>query len=47
MSALNLNNEPFGFYQGSKQYFIQREYYNTTYSFGFRWNMPRGEAIRN
>lgn len=36
----NLNNEVFGFYQGSPQYFIQREYYQPTYSFGFRWDMP-------
>ncbi|HUV68192.1 MAG TPA: TonB-dependent receptor [Terracidiphilus sp.] len=35
----NLNNEVFGFYQGSPQYFIQREYYQPTYSFGFRWDM--------
>ena len=37
--ALNLNNEVFGFYQGSPQYFIQREYYKPTYSFGFRWDL--------
>jgi outer membrane receptor protein involved in Fe transport len=37
-SALNLNNEPFGFYNGSPQFFIQREYYKPTYSFGFRWD---------
>ena len=42
VSGLNLNNEPFGFYQGSKQFFIQREYYKPTYSFGLRWN-PRSE----
>jgi len=34
-----LNNEVFGFYQGSPQYFIQREYYQPTYSFGVRWDM--------
>jgi TonB-dependent receptor len=38
-SGLNLNNEVFGFYQGSRQYPIQREYYKPTYSFGFRWNL--------
>ena len=38
-SGLNLNNEVFGFYQGSKPYFIQREYYKPTYSFGFRWDL--------
>ena len=36
-SFLNLNNEVFGFYQGSEIYPIQREYYNRTYSFGLRW----------
>lgn len=37
----NLNNEVFGFYNGSPQYFIQREYYQPTYRFGFRWSLPR------
>ncbi len=32
----NLNNEVFGVYQGSPQYFIQRK---PTYEFGFRWDM--------
>jgi TonB-dependent receptor len=36
--GLNLNNEVFGFYQGSPQYMIQREYYKPTYAVGFRWN---------
>jgi TonB-dependent receptor len=36
--GLNLNNEVFGFYQGSPKYMIQREYYQPTYAFGFRWN---------
>jgi hypothetical protein len=40
-SGLNLNNEVFGFYQGSRQYFTQREYYKPTYSFGFRWTINR------
>jgi TonB-dependent receptor len=40
-SGLNLNNEPFGFYNGSPQYLVQREYYKPTYSFGFRWEMGR------
>jgi TonB-dependent receptor len=35
--GLNLSNEPFGFYQGSKQYPIQREFYKPTASIGFRW----------
>lgn len=37
-SALNLNNEVFGFYYGSPQFVNQREYYKPTYSFGFRWD---------
>ena len=36
-SFLNLTNEVFGFYQGSEQFPVQREYYNRTYSFGLRW----------
>jgi TonB-dependent receptor len=36
-SMLNLNNEVFGFYVGSEQYPIQREYYSRTISAGFRW----------
>jgi hypothetical protein len=39
-SFLNLNNEAFGFYQGSERYPIQREYYQPTYAFGLRWIMP-------
>jgi len=38
-SGLNLNNAVFGFYQGSRQFFIQREYYQPTYTFGLRWEM--------
>ncbi len=37
--GLNLNNEVFGFYNGSQQYFIQREYYQPTYTFGCRWDL--------
>jgi TonB-dependent receptor len=37
-SALNLNNEPFGFYNGSPRFLTQREYYRPTYSLGFRWD---------
>lgn len=40
--GLNLNNEVFGFYNGSTQYVVQREYYHPTYAGGVRWNMtPR------
>jgi TonB-dependent receptor len=35
--GLNLNNEVFGFYQGSGIWPIQREYYKPTFGFGFRW----------
>jgi TonB-dependent receptor len=41
VSGLNLNNAVFGFYMGSPQYFIQREYYRPTYTFGFRWDLQR------
>jgi TonB-dependent receptor len=41
VSGLNLNNEVFGFYQGSPQYMIQREYYQPTVSFGMRWSPSR------
>ncbi|NDQ57226.1 MAG: TonB-dependent receptor [Acidipila sp.] len=37
VSLLNLNNEVFGFYFGSEQYPIQREYYSRTVSLGLRW----------
>jgi TonB-dependent receptor len=42
VSGLNLSNEVFGFYNGSPQYVVQREYYHPTYSFGLRWS-PRAE----
>lgn len=35
---LNANNEVFGFYNGSSQYLIQREYYKPTYALGLRWS---------
>jgi TonB-dependent receptor len=40
-SGLNMNNEFFGFYNGSPQYMTQREYYKPTYSGGIRWNLRR------
>jgi TonB-dependent receptor len=43
VAGLNLNNEVFGFYQGSSQYMIQREYYRPTFSAGLRWTPTRGE----
>ncbi len=39
LSGLNLNNAVFGFYQGSPQFMIQREYYQPTYSIGLRWTL--------
>jgi TonB-dependent receptor len=38
LNGLNLNNEVFGFYNGSPQYMTQREYYKPTYSASLRWN---------
>ena len=37
MYGLNLNNEVFGFYDGSPQYVLQREFYKPTYAGGLRW----------
>jgi hypothetical protein len=42
VSLLNLTNEVFGFYQGSRQFPIQREFYNRTFMFGLRW-VPLGK----
>lgn len=36
--GLNLSNEVFGFYQGSKIYPNQREFYHPTVAFGMRWS---------
>ena len=36
--GLNLNNEVFGFYNGSPQYVVQREFYKPTIAFGVRIN---------
>jgi len=35
--GLNLTNEVFGFYNGSPQYVVQREFYKPTVAFGVRW----------
>lgn len=37
--AMNMTNEVFGFYQGSPQYMIQREFYKPTFAGGFRWSL--------
>jgi hypothetical protein len=39
--GLNLTNEVFGFYNGSPQYMVQREYYRPTVAAGFRWSRSR------
>jgi TonB-dependent receptor len=41
MYGLNLTNEVFGFYQGSPQYQVQREFYQPTVAAGFRWSPVR------
>jgi len=38
MYGLNINNEVFGFYNGSQQYMLQREFYKPTIAAGFRWS---------
>jgi TonB-dependent receptor len=38
MYGLNINNEVFGFYNGSPQYMVQREYYRPTVAAGMRWS---------
>jgi hypothetical protein len=43
MYGLNLNDAVFGFYQGSAQYMIQREFYQPTVRAGFRWSPLRTE----
>ena len=35
--GLNLTNEVFGFYNGSPQYVVQRQFYKPTFAFGVRW----------
>ena len=42
MYGLNLNNEVFGFYNGSPDFPLQREFYRQTFGGGFRWS-PRHE----
>jgi hypothetical protein len=38
-SGENMNNEVFGFFNGSPKYPEQREYYKPTYSFGLSWRL--------
>jgi len=37
VSGLNLSNAPYGYYTGSKQFVLQREYYKPSYAAGVRW----------
>jgi TonB-dependent receptor len=39
--GLNLTNEVFGFYNGSPQYVVQREYYKPTYAGGLKYTFSR------
>ena len=39
--GLNLNNEVFGFYNGSTIYPVQREFYKQTFGGGLRWSPTR------
>ncbi len=39
--VLNLTNEVFGFYNGSEQFNIQREYYSRAFALGLRWALGR------
>jgi len=43
VADLNMSDEVFGFYNGSKQYMNQREFYHPTYEFGFRWDSAVGK----
>jgi TonB-dependent receptor len=42
-SGENMNNEVFGFFNGSPKYMAQREYYKPTYSFGLKWNLLKSK----
>jgi len=44
--GLNLNNEVFGFYNGSPQYVVQREYYKPTIAAGIRWTSTAESKIK-
>ncbi len=41
--GLNLNNEVFGFYNGSGIYPVQREFYRQTFGGGLRWSPNRSQ----
>ncbi len=42
-AILNMSDEVFGFYNGSKQYMNQREFYHPTYEIGFHWDSAAGK----
>jgi TonB-dependent receptor len=42
-AVLNISDEVFGFYNGSKQYMNQREFYHPTYEIGFHWDSAAGK----
>jgi TonB-dependent receptor len=46
VSGLNLNNEVFGYYQGSSQFVNQREYYKPTYTAGLHYNFGDDKSSR-
>jgi TonB-dependent receptor len=45
VDGLNLNNEVFGYYNGSTPFVNQREYYKPTYSGGLRFNLGAGAKL--
>ena len=45
--GLNLKNEVFGFYNGSPQYVVQREFYKPTFAAGLRWSPKSCQAVRH
>jgi len=46
MYGLNINNEVFGFYNGSPQFMVQREFYRPTIAAGFRWSPLQEKRAR-
>ena len=45
--GLNLSNEVFGFYNGSPDYVVQREYYGPTFGAGVRWTPVKEQCKRH
>jgi hypothetical protein len=42
-AIMNMSDEVFGFYNGSKQFMNQREFYHPTYEIGFHWDSAAGK----